>query len=92
VHAGREFERTDRVLIRFIASGGSREDAAVTATLLSRTGTALTRLDPRRDLVEGSYLLELPLTSIAPGEFIVSIEATRGDERAESLVGFRIVR
>ena len=92
VHAGREFERTDRVLIRFIASGGSREDAAVIATLLSRTGTALTRLDPRRDLIEGSYLLELPLTSIAPGEFIVSIEATRGDERAESLVGFRIVR
>ena len=42
--------------------------------------------------VAGSYHLELPLTSIAPGEFIVSIEATRGDERTESLVGFRIGR
>jgi VWFA-related protein len=92
VHAGREFERTDRVLIRFVTFGAAREDEAVTATLLSRTGTALTRLYPRPDLVVGRYLLELPLTSIAPGEFIVSIEATRGDERAESLVGFRIVR
>ena len=46
VHAGREFERTDLKPICFVASGGSREDAAVTARLLNRAGTALTRLIP----------------------------------------------
>jgi hypothetical protein len=52
----------------------------------------LTRLTAGPDPARGGYLLELPLTSIAAGEFILSIEASRGDERAESLVGFRIVR
>jgi hypothetical protein len=36
--------------------------------------------------------VDVPLGSIARGEFIVSIEASRGDDRAEALVAFRVVR
>ena len=39
--AGRQFERTDRVVIRFGVFGSSASDAMVTATLLSRRGAKL---------------------------------------------------
>jgi VWFA-related protein len=92
VYAGRDFERTNRVVIRFVTTGASREDAQVTARLLGRAGAPLTPLVVRRDPQGPGSSIDLPLTSIARGEFLVSIEASHGDERAEALVAFRVVR
>jgi VWFA-related protein len=92
VYAGRDFERTNRVVIRFATIGAARQQATVTARLLGRAGAPLTALTVQPDPGREGYALELPLTSIARGEFLVSIEAAHGDERAEALVAFRVVR
>jgi hypothetical protein len=92
VYAGRDFERTDRVILRFATSGSASANASVSARLLGRAGAPLTSLPVQSDPQGDGYVIELPLTSIARGEFVVSIEASRGDERAEALMAFRILR
>ncbi len=92
VYAGREFDRTDRVLVRFDTHGPAREGAQVSARLLNRTGTPLTPLTVLPDAAGRGYLITLPLTSIARGEFLLSVEAVRGDDRADALVAFRVMR
>jgi hypothetical protein len=91
LHAGRDFERTDRILIRFAAPGGS---GAVTfeAVLLDRRGKKLTTLTVAPDASRGGHQIDLPLSSIARGEYVIAIEARRGDERTEAHVAFRVVR
>jgi hypothetical protein len=91
VYAGRDFDRTDRMLVSF-GTFGAFEGGRSTAVLMTRTGTKLADLPVQPDPRRGGYLIEVPLSSIARGEFVVSIEATRGDERAQALVAMRIVR
>jgi len=88
LYAGREFDRTERITIKFKTPGASAE---VGARLLNKAGTVLTTLRVQPD-GEAAYVVDLPLTSIARGDFIVSIEARRGDERAEALMAFRVAR
>lgn len=90
VHAGRDFERTDRVLLSF-ATYGPLENGRITAALLSRTGVRLADLPVQPDPGRHGYLIDVPLSSIARGEFVVSIEANRGSERAEALVAIRVL-
>jgi hypothetical protein len=92
IHAGRDLEKTDRVVLTFGTSGQAAADARVSARLLSRSGAPLTTLTVQPDAATGGYAVDVPLGSIARGEFIVSIEASRGDDRAEALVAFRVVR
>jgi VWFA-related protein len=91
LHAGRDFERTDRILIRFAARGGP---GAVTfdAVLLDRRGKKLTTLTVAPDASRGGHQIDLPLSSIARGEYVIAIEARRGDERAETHLAFRVLR
>ena len=91
VHAGRDFDRTDRLLVRF-ATYRPLVDGKVSAVLLSRSGVKLVELPATADPGRGGYTIDLPLFSIARGEYILSIEATREGERAEALVAFRVVR
>jgi hypothetical protein len=91
VHAGRDFDRTDRLLVRF-ATYRKIEDVRVSATLLSRAGAKLVELPVAADPVRGGYTIDLPMFSIARGEYFLSIEARRADERVEALVAFRVVR
>ena len=87
-YAGRQFDRTDRVLVRFAATGAGAADATVTAHLLSRTGTALSTL-PLKSTPSG-YELDLPLGSIAHGEYVISFEASHGADQAKQLLPFRV--
>ena len=91
VHAGRDFDRTDRLLVRFATTGGTG-DVRVSAMLLSRAGVKLIDLPVAPDPGRGGYAIDLPLSSIARGEYILSIEAHRDRERAETLVAFRVGR
>jgi VWFA-related protein len=91
VYAGRDFERTDRLLVRFGTYRGI-EDGRVSATLLSRAGVKLVDLPVAADPARSGYTIDLPLFSIARGEYILSIEATRDGKRAEALVAFRVLR
>jgi VWFA-related protein len=91
VHAGRNFDRTDRLLVRF-ATYRRLEDGHVSATLLGRSGAKLVELPVTADPERSGYTIDLPLSSIARGEYILSIEASRDGERAEALVALRVVR
>lgn len=87
--AGRQFERTDRLIIRFAVAGAAAADATVTATLLSRTGVALATL-PLKPTAAKGYEIDMPVGSIARGEYVIAIEASRGADQAKTLVSFRV--
>ena len=91
--AGREFSRTDRLLLNVAAYGSASANAAVTAQLLGRRGSTLAELPIRPAAVRrGQHVLDLPLTSLATGEFLISIVARTDSERVETLVPIRIGR
>jgi VWFA-related protein len=87
--AGRQFERTDRVVVRFATIGPAAADATVTATLLGRRGLSLATL-PLKTRAPGNYEIDLPIGSIARGEYVIAIEASKGADQAKTLVSFRV--
>ena len=44
--------------------------------------------DPRGDLP--SHMLDLPLASLAPGEYLIELTATIGDGTAQQLIAIRV--
>jgi VWFA-related protein len=90
IYAGREFARTDRLLIRIYAYGTASEAATITGRLIDRRGATLLPL-----AVSGSsagWQVDLPLASIAPGDFALLFEAQSGPQRAETVVPLRVRR
>jgi len=85
--ARREFDRTDRLFIRFPVYG--EHDAAVAARLLSRRGKELRALSVAR-ITDGVYQLDLPLSVSLRDDYVIAIDATRGTESARALVPFRV--
>ncbi|HMC78227.1 MAG TPA: VWA domain-containing protein [Vicinamibacterales bacterium] len=87
--AGRQFERTDRIVVRFALVGPAAADATVTANLLSRRGASLATL-PLKAVPGRGFELDLPIGSIARGEYVIAIAASRGADQARTLVSFRV--
>ena len=90
--AGREFSRTDRLFVRFEVYGEAAANAVVTARLLSRSGGQLRTLTvqaPRNGL--DAYEIDVPLGSLARGDFLIAIAAEAGDDRAEALFPLRVI-
>jgi hypothetical protein len=87
---GREFLRTDRLIIRFQLYGAA--SASVSAALLDRTGRVRTAVPvgPAGDAA-GTYQIDLPLTFAAPGEYLVAITAANSAEKSEALVPLRVL-
>jgi hypothetical protein len=83
--AGREFSRSDRVFLRVPVYGAGAAAPQLTARLLNRTGQTMSELP----IADGA--IDLTLTSLPPGEYIVEITASRAGGDAKELVGFRIV-
>jgi hypothetical protein len=86
--AGRQFERTDRIIVRFDVLGPAAADATVTVTLLNRTGAKLATM-PMRKIASG-YEVDLPIGSVARGEYLFEIAASRGADQAKALLSFRV--
>jgi hypothetical protein len=87
--AGREFTRTDRLFIHMAVYGASAANATVSARLLGRGGAALLPLAV--SAAGGTYHIDLPLSSVARGDYLIEIAATAGDDRTETLVPLRIL-
>jgi VWFA-related protein len=86
--ASREFSRTERLLIRFSASGASNAAVSVSARLLSRMG-------PMRELTivpneSGASTIDLPLAGLAVGEYLIEVSANGADGEAKDLIDFRV--
>jgi hypothetical protein len=80
---GREFDRSDRLIIRFPVYGGM--DVAPTARVLNRRGDELRAL-PVGSVGDGVYQLDIPLGASARAEYVIAIEARRGAESVRTLV------
>jgi VWFA-related protein len=87
--AGRQFERTDRIVIRFAVVGPAAADATVTANLLGSRGAQLAAL-PLKAVAGRGYELDLPIGSIGRGEYVIAIAASHGADQAKTLVSFRV--
>jgi VWFA-related protein len=87
--AGREFRRTDRLLVRFEAYGPGGTAPSVAARLLNRSGQRMADLSvasPDR----ATYQIDLPLATLPNGEYLVEVTATADDATARELVAFRV--
>jgi len=90
---GREFARSDRLLVRFSVEGSAAAAATVSARMLSQWGKDLAELPLTRPPQPASgYEIDLPLSSVARGEFLISVTAASGAERARVFVPFRVAR
>jgi len=88
----REVTRSDRLLVRTWLYGAHRADATVSARLISKSGTTLVPLPIAAVAAHpGLFQIDFPLSTIASGEFVIALEASAGEDRAEAMVGIRIV-
>jgi len=85
--ARHEFDRTDRLFVRFPVYGG--EGIATAARLLNRRGKELGVLTVAR-LKDGIYQVDLPLSTSLRDDYVIAIEATRGTDSAKAFVPFRV--
>jgi hypothetical protein len=82
----REFSRADRLVVRVPVYGPGGTTPAFTAHLLNRTGQPMNELPAAASGAPDMQQIELALAALAPGEYIIELEA--GD--LKELVGFRV--
>jgi VWFA-related protein len=87
-YAGREFARTERILMRFVVEGQLAATASVSVGLIDRRGKRLTDLPFTR--TPTGWLLDLPLQSISRGEYLIAVEADAEGQRSTAYVPIRI--
>ena len=90
--AGREFSRADRVFVRVAAYGSASADAEFTAQLVGPRGNTLAELPIHPAAAGGGQQVDLPLTSLATGEFLIAIAARTASDYVETFVPIRIGR
>jgi hypothetical protein len=88
--ATREFSRTDRVLIRFDAYGAGTDRPEATAVLLNRAGNKMNDVPVVAAPMGGTHQLELLLSSIPAGEYLVEITVKGASGEKKELVAFRV--
>jgi VWFA-related protein len=89
--AGREFARTDRVLIRFSAYGPGTERPEATAVLLNRGGTKMSDVPVTVSSLAGTtHEITLTLATIPAGEYLVEVTAKSATGEAKTLIPFRV--
>jgi hypothetical protein len=85
----RDFARTDRLLIRFDATGAGGEPAAPTAAILSRAGRKMFDVQVTPSTAKGaSHQIDLTLGALPTGEYLVEIAAAPDGPR--QLAAFRL--
>ena len=87
----REFTRTDRLLIRTEAYTPGNAPPEVTARLLNRTGQRMADL-PVQAVQGGGADLELPLSSLPVGDYLIELNAKAPSGTAQELVAFKVGR
>ncbi|MGE0042608.1 MAG: VWA domain-containing protein [Vicinamibacterales bacterium] len=92
--ATREFRRTDRLVVRVDAYGPGDVAPTVTSRLLNRLGQPMTDLPVAAPADPAApFLVDLPLASLPPGEFLLEIAAAGPDgaDPVKELVAFKVV-
>jgi VWFA-related protein len=86
----REFRQTDMIVVRTAVAHADGAAATVIAEVLTREGKPLASL-PASD-AGGQHQIELPVRSLALGEYVLRFTATQADHTASATAGFAIVR
>ncbi len=90
--SGRQFSRTERLLMRFDAYGPGGAAPKVTIRLLNREGGQIAPFpDPTLVPSTSTYESEIVLAPLPPAEYLFEITATIGDDTVKKLVGLKIV-
>ena len=88
----REFRRTDRLVIRFDTFGKPTGALTLSAKLLNKQGQKMTDLPLMPPATEPQGQVDLPLSSLAVGEYLLEVSATsEGQQPSTELVAFRVV-
>ena len=87
--AGRQFSRTERLLLRFDAYGPGGTAPKVTLRLLNRNGEALATL-PAPTATGATFEADVTLGQLPPGDYLLEITAAAGDANTTKLVGIRV--
>jgi hypothetical protein len=89
--AAREFSRTERLLIRFPAYAPDDSSLVVTARLLNRSGQTMRDLTMEtRSGAPTRYQVDLPLASMAGGDYLIEFSAKSAAGQVKDLLEFRI--
>ena len=89
-NAGREFSRTERLLIRFDAYAAGNEQVQPTAVLLNRAGNRMADVPVTAAQAGGTHQINLSLASIPAGEYLVEISVKSATGEAKELVPLRV--
>jgi hypothetical protein len=90
--ATREFRRTDRLIVRFQATAPGETAPTREARLLNRTGQPMATLPVQpAPNAEGRSQVDLPLSGLPPGEYVLEVKANAAGNEAKQLLGFRVV-
>jgi VWFA-related protein len=87
----REFSRTDRLHIRLDSYGPGGAAPVVTARLLNRGGASMSNL-PVQTPAGRSAEIDLPLSALAAGEYLIELNAKTESGTAQELIAFRVGR
>ena len=88
--AAREFNRTDRLIVRVPAYGPGGTTPTLKVHILNRAGSAMSELTAAPSLKPEVQQIEMPLAALAPGEYVLEIKAGDQDGDAKELLGFRV--
>ena len=85
----REFRRTDRLLVR-VAAQSAGGTPVLSARMLNREGGEMSTLPVTSTGFGGLSQIDVPLSALPPGEFLIEVTAKDGAEQSSSLVAFRV--
>jgi VWFA-related protein len=90
-NAGREFSRTERLLIRFDTYGPGGERPAPAAALMNRSGQKMADVPITPASTGTGHQIDMSLNTIAPGEYLIelTVKGASGGE-AKELIPFRV--
>ena len=89
--AGREFSRTERVVIRFDAYAAGTEAPTATAVLLNRAGQKMSDVPVTAATAGGTHQIELGFAAVSPAEYLVEITVKGASGEVKELVAIRVV-
>ncbi len=85
----REFRRTDRLLVR-VAAQSAAGPPTLTARMLNRDGGEMSVLPITPAGFGGLSQIDVPLSPLPPGDFLIEVMAKDGGEQASTYVAFRV--
>ena len=87
--SSRQFSRTERLLVRFPAYAPDGQQPAVAARLLNRMGQPMRTLEVR-PAADGEHEFDIPLASLATGEYQLELAATSPAGKTTEVLSFRV--